>query len=338
MQLKLNEISEWIGAQVDGDPQIKIHRLAKIEEAEPGCLSFIANPKYAKYINTTRASAVIVSPDFQDAPVTLLRVKEPYYAFLQVAEKIYAPPPQLETGVHETAVLGNNVQLGKNVCIGPHVVIGDRCQIGDDSMIYAGTVLGSDVSVGGKTVLYANVSVREQCEIGDRCILHMGVVVGSDGFGFAYKDGQYHKLPQMGNVVIMDDVEVGANTTIDRATMGSTVIRTGVKLDNLIQVAHNVEIGDHTVIAAQTGISGSTKIGKYNMIGGQVGFVGHIHIGDHVRIGAQSGITGDIPDNAYYNGTPARAFFREKREFAALTRLPELLKRVKSLEKKLKKE
>ena len=334
MQLKISEIAEWIGAQIDGDSETEINGLAKIEEAEPGQLSFIANPKYAKHISTTRASAVIVDPDFEKARVTLLRVENPYYAFLKIAQKIYQPPEQVSPGIHPSAVIGADVTLDEAVRVGAHVVIGDRCRIGANTVIYPGTVLGSDVNIGSDTVIYANVCVREQCAVGSRCIIHMGAVIGSDGFGFAFQDDKYHKLPQMGNVVIKDDVEIGANTTIDRATMGSTVIECGVKLDNLIQVAHNVEIDQHTAIAAQTGISGSTKIGKYNMIGGQVGFVGHIKTGDRVRIGAQSGITASIPDDAYFNGTPARPFFREKREFAALLRLPELLKRVKALEKK----
>ncbi|MDZ7724295.1 MAG: UDP-3-O-(3-hydroxymyristoyl)glucosamine N-acyltransferase [candidate division KSB1 bacterium] len=336
MHLKISDIAEWTGAQIDGDPDLEIKGLAKIEEAEPGQLSFIANPKYAKYISSTRASAVIVDPDFNDAPVTLLRVKNPYFAFLTLAQKLYQPPEQLASGIHEKAVIGRDVQLGENVRIGPNAVIGDRCRIGDNTRIHPGAALGTDVSVGDDTVLYANVSVREQCVIGSRCIIHMGAVIGSDGFGFAFQDGKYHKLPQMGNVIIRDDVEIGANTTIDRATMGSTLIKNGVKLDNLIQVAHNVEIDEHTAIAAQTGISGSTKLGKYNMIGGQVGFAGHIKTGDRVTIGAQSGITHSVPDDSYYNGTPARPFFREKREFASLLRLPELLKRVKALEKKIK--
>ncbi|MBN2356938.1 UDP-3-O-(3-hydroxymyristoyl)glucosamine N-acyltransferase [candidate division KSB1 bacterium] len=332
MSYNLKEIAKIAGASIEGDAGVEITGLAKIEEAGPGQLTFIANPKYEKYIHQTRASAILVADDFPKSDKTLLRCKDPYFAFLTLAQKLYGMGPSLARGVHPTAIIGEGTQVGKGVAIGAYVVIGERCHIGDDVQIYPGVVLSNEVAIGKGSVLYANVTVRERCRIGERVIVHMGGVIGSDGFGFAFHEGRYHKIPQTGIVLIEDDVEIGANTTIDRATLGATIIRRGTKLDNLIQVAHNVEIGEHTVMAAQTGIAGSTKIGNNVRFGGQVGIAGHIEVGDNVTVGAQSGIDKNIPSGAYFFGYPARSARTVMRELSALTRLPELLRRVKKLE------
>ncbi len=332
MAIKLSEIAAWIGAEIDGEPSIEITGLAKIEEAQPGHLSFIANPKYAKYIETTQASAVLVADDFPESDKTLLRTKNPYFSFLQCAQRMYQQEPQIAPGVHDSAVIGQGAQLAENVAIGPFVFVGKNCRIGKGSVIFPGVFIGDNVEIGENCLIYANVSIRERCKIGNNCIVHMGAVLGSDGFGYAFEEGQYHKLPQMGIVVLEDDVEIGANTTIDRATMGETRIARGAKLDNLIQIAHNVQIGEHTAVAAQAGISGSTKIGKYVMVGGQVGLVGHIEIGDQAKLGAQAGVTKSVPQGQFYTGYPARPFRTEMREQASLGRLPELLRDYKKLQ------
>ena len=296
--MTVRDIAAKLGAAVEGDAAAVIGRVAKIEEAGPGDISFLANPKYQKYLETTNASAVIIGRkvaahgrDWLRAPglppcgrpVHFVSEGSPAVSTLR---KIPCRP-----GIHPTAVVEKGVKLGADVRLGAHVVVGERAAIGDGAMILHGTVIGRDVTIGARTLLYANVTVREGCRIGERVIIHSGTVIGSDGFGFAPKpDGSYEKIPQLGIVAVGDDVEIGANCTVDRATMGETRIEKGAKLDNLIQVAHNVVIGENTVIAAQAGISGSTKIGKRNMIGGQVGFTGHLAIADDSKWGAQSGV------------------------------------------------
>jgi len=335
MAFSLAEIASWINAVVDGDETLEITGLAKIEEAGPGELTFIANPRYEKYISGTAAVAVIVSKEFPASTRTLLRCDDPYYAFMLLVERFYGGPPQLPVGIHPGAVIAEGCRIDPSCAIGPLVVVGRNCTIGPDVQLHPGVVLGDEVQVGSGSILYANVSVRERCRIGERAIIHCGAVIGSDGFGFAFKEGRYHKIPQTGIVVIEDDVEIGANTTIDRATLGATLIRTGVKLDNLIQIAHNVEIGSHTAIAAQAGISGSSRVGGYVRMGGQVGISGHLHIGDNVVLGGQAGVTKDIPAGVFYSGYPARPHMQAMREEAALARLPELLKRIRQMEKEI---
>jgi UDP-3-O-[3-hydroxymyristoyl] glucosamine N-acyltransferase len=335
MVANIAEIARWIDGDVDGDGSIEITNLAKIEEASTGDLSFIANPKYTSYISETDASAVIVATDFPQVDKTVIRSEDPYFAFLKVAQRFHGVIETVMLGIHPTAVVGEGTQLGDDVGIGPLVVLGRDCHIGNRVHIHPGVVIEDHVVVDDDTRLYANVCVREKCRIGKRVIIHCGAVIGSDGFGFAFKEGKYHKLPQMGIVMVEDDVEIGANTTVDRATMGETVIRKGAKLDNLIQVAHNVEIGEHAGIAAQTGFSGSTKIGKLTRIGGQVGCVGHIKIGDRAALGAQAGVTKSVPEGAFYSGYPARPHMRAKREEASLAKLPELLKKVRRLEEEV---
>jgi UDP-3-O-[3-hydroxymyristoyl] glucosamine N-acyltransferase len=340
--MKLGDIARLLHAQVDGDEGLEIRRVAKIEEAGEGDITFVANPKYARFLASTRASAVIVArklvpPVGGDALPALIRVDDPYTSFLFVLQAFNPPQPALPPGVHPTAVLDPSAQLGRDVRLGAHAVIGPRCRIGDGVIISHNVVVGSDVEIGEGTLVYANVAVREGCRIGARVIIQPGAVIGSDGFGFApLPDGSYKKIPQLGIVVIEDDVEIGANCTIDRATMGETRISKGTKLDNLIQVAHNVVIGEHTVIAAQTGISGSTRIGSNCMIGGQVGFTGHIDIADGTKIGAQSGVHRSITEkNTTIFGYPAYPQRQALRMAGAMTQIPDLLVTVRELKEEV---
>lgn len=342
--MKLSEICKIVGGETAGDGNTDIARLAKIEEAGRGDLTFLANPKYRKYLTSTGASAVLVSRDAhfdeldrRQDPLALVRVSDPYLAFLQLIDRFHPAAAPLPRGIHATAVIASTAKLGSNIALGAHVVIGERSVIGDNVSIYPCTVLADDVRLGHDSTLHANVAVREQCVIGDRVIVHSGTVIGSDGFGFAPKgDGTFEKIPQRGIVVVEDDVEIGANCTIDRATIGETRIEKGVKLDNLIQVAHNVVIGERTVIAAQSGISGSTKIGKECLIAGQVGFAGHLTIADRTTFGAQSGVAKSVTEQGKtYFGYPARELQQSLRMDAALKQLPELLVEMRNIERRL---
>jgi len=336
MPVTLAELATWINGTIEGDETITIAGLAKIEEAQSDHLTFITNPKYAKFIETTQAAAVLVDMDFPRGSKTLMRVSDPYFAFLTIAKRFYKLEPQIPKGAHPSAIIGDHTPIGDNISIGPNVVIGNHCNIGNGTVIHPGVVLGDHVSIGQNCILYANVAVANRCIVGENVIIHMGAVIGSDGFGFVFQNDKYHKLPQVGIVVIEDDVEIGANTAIDRASLGETRILRGVKLDNLIHVAHNVEIGDHTAIAAQTGISGSVKIGKYVKVGGQAGFVGHIMVGDYSTVGAQGGVTKSVPPKTFVTGFPARSHMKVKLAEASLSRLPDLLKKVRKLEEQVK--
>jgi UDP-3-O-[3-hydroxymyristoyl] glucosamine N-acyltransferase len=341
--MTVRDIAAVLNAAVEGDAATAIGRAAKIEEAGPGDISFLANPKYRKYLGTTRASAVIIGrrvevPERSDpSSPAYLRVDDPYTSFLKVLLLFHPPEDPLPSGIHSTAVLQSDVTLGADVRIGAYAVVGERTTIGDGSVIMHGTVIGRDVAIGARTLLYANVTVREGCRIGDRVIIHSGTVIGSDGFGFAPKpDGTYEKIPQLGIVTVGDDVEIGANCTVDRATMGETRIEKGAKLDNLIQVAHNVVIGENTVIAAQAGISGSTRIGKRNMIGGQVGFTGHLEIADDSKWGAQSGVhRSTTSPGGTYMGTPAVEFRLASRIMGGWSQLPDALATLRDLKSQL---
>jgi UDP-3-O-[3-hydroxymyristoyl] glucosamine N-acyltransferase len=342
--MKLRDIAQFLGATLEGNPDQEISGVAKIEEAGVGALTFLANPKYARFLASTHASAVIVGPTIKVEdrppdlpPLTLVRVADPYVGFVRVLAKFHPPQPPLPPGIHPSAVIDPTATLGAGVRIGPHAVIGARCRVDDRTMIAACAVIGDDVHIGGDCIVYPNVSVREGCRIGERCILQPGAVIGSDGFGFAPQpDGSYEKIPQMGIVVIEDDVEIGANTTVDRATLGETRIKKGVKLDNLIQVAHNVVIGENTVMAAQSGISGSTRVGKNVMVAGQVGFTGHIEVADGVKVGAQSGVHRSLTTpNGTYFGTPAYPHREAMRIYGSFPQLPDLLATVRNLVKRL---
>src|ERR1044072_398013 len=340
MQFSAVQLATMLDGKLEGNPDVKVSNIAKIEEAGNGMLSFIANPKYEEFIYSTQASILIVNESLvTERPVkpTLIRVKDAYSSFALLLEK-YKQLVGNKTGIQQPSYIPASVKMGANVFVGAFAYLGENVVLGNNVKIYPGVYLGDNVIVNDDSVIYPGVKVYDNCVLGCRVILHAGCVVGGDGFGFAPQpDGSYKKVPQIGNVVIHDDVEIGANTTIDRATMGSTVIRQGVKLDNLIQVAHNVDIGTDTVIAAQTGVSGSTKIGKNCVIGGQVGMVGHIHIADNTKINAQSGLSKSITDpNTSWNGSPAFDYKSSLKSQAIFRNLPDLEKRVKELEDMVK--
>jgi UDP-3-O-[3-hydroxymyristoyl] glucosamine N-acyltransferase len=338
--MKLRDAAVLLNGEVEGNGELEIRRVAKIEEAREGDITFLANPKYQKFLETTRASAVIVAKDLQ-APVApgvaLVRVKDPYLSFLKILQQFHPPVDPLPPGIHPTAVIAKSAALGADVRIGAHVVIGERARIGRNTMLSHNVVLGDDVVVGDDSLLYPNVTVYAGCRIGARVIIHSGTTIGSDGFGFAPQpDGTYEKIPQLGIVVIEEDVEIGANCAVDRATLGETRIKRGVKLDNLIQVAHNVVIGENTVSAAQTGISGSTKIGKNCMLAGQVGLTGHLEIADGTKIGAQSGVHRSVhKPNTTIFGSPAYPQREAFRIQGAVAQLPDLLQTVRELQKRI---
>lgn len=344
--MTLSEICTMLHGTTSGDGNVVIEHVAKIEDAGDGDISFVANPKYRKYLATTKATAVLIPTGSQfheigqrKTPLHLVEVADPYISFLQLVERFHPAPSTLSAGIHPTAVIAKTATLGKNAAIGAHVVIGERCRVGSNVTLYHGTVISDDAEIGDDSLVYPNVTIREQCKIGKRAILHPGVVIGSDGFGFAPKeDGTYEKIPQRGIVVVDDDVEIGANTTIDRATLGETRIHRGVKIDNLVQIAHNVVIGEHTVIAAQTGISGSTKIGKFCIIAGQVGLVGHIEIADHTTLGAQSGVSKSITqEGKMYFGYPAKEHRDALRIEASLRQLPEMVNEFRDVQTRVAK-
>jgi len=339
MEFTAAMIAGMLDGTVEGDPETRLNTIAKIEEGHEGALSFLSNPKYETYIYTTGSSAVLVSKDFKPSKrvnATLIRVEDPYMAVARLLA-IYEQSKPVKIGIHPTAVIEDSATIGKDVYIGAYAVISENAVIGDGCRIYPHVYVGEAVKVGSKTTLYAGVRIYKECIIGNECIIHGGVVIGADGFGFApVNDNNYLKIPQVGNVILDDNVEVGANTCIDRATMGSTIIHRGVKIDNLVQVAHNVVIGENTVIAAQTGIAGSTKVGKNCMFGGQSGMVGHITIADGVKVGAQTGIIGSVKgENSIVMGTPSIDSRKFMKSYAYFVRLPELNDKITELSKEI---
>lgn len=340
MRFLTSQIADMLGGVVEGDAKAEVWKLCKIEEGETGGLSFLANTKYSNYIYDTKATAVIVSKQFvPEHPIaaTLIRVEDPYLAFATLLKK-YNEMQLDKKGVDPLAFISPSATIGKDCYIGPFAFIGENAKIGDGAKIYPQTYVGDNSQIGEGTTLFAGVRVYQNIVIGSRCILHSGVVVGADGFGFApTADGSYQKIDQIGNVVIEDDVEIGANTTIDRATLGSTIIHRGVKLDNLCQIAHNVVVGSNTVMASQSGIAGSGKVGSHCVIAGQVGIVGHIEVGNNVTIAAQSGVTRSFPDNVTILGSPATDAIKQRKTYVFERNLDQLYKRVDELEKKLSK-
>jgi len=336
MEISINEIAGLIDGEVVGDGTTVIRKVAKIEEADDGDITFLANKKYYKFLETSNASAYIVDKTVKAGGKNLIRVDHPYLAFLKVFQFFNPTQRDIREGIHRSAVLGKECNLGKNLTIGACVFIGDTCEIGNNTIIYPHVYLGNKVKIGENVKIYPHVTIREDCSIGNNVIIHAGTVIGSDGFGYVFEKGNYIKIPQLGNVVIEDDVEIGANCAIDRATMGSTRIKKGAKLDNLIHLAHNVEIGENTAIAAQAGISGSTTIGKTVSIGGQAGLLGHIKIGNRVKIGAQAGVTKSFNEEGItISGYPARNHIIARKREACYNRLPEMFKKIKKLEKKI---
>ena len=338
MQFTAQQIATLIQGRLEGDPSAKVSDVAKIEEAVEGSLSFISNPKYEEYLYSSKATIIIVNESLeitQPVHATLIRVADAYSGFALLLEKYNEIiSGSGKTGIEQPSFIDPTATLGENVYVGAFSYIGANAAIGNNVKIYPGCYIGNNVVVKDGTKLFSGVKIYDVCHLGSNVVIHSGTVVGGDGFGFApLSDGTYRKIAQIGNVIIEDDVEIGANTTIDRATMGSTIIRKGVKLDNLIQVAHNVEIGENTVIAAQTGISGSTKVGKNCSIGGQVGMVGHIHIADGTRINAQSGLSKSVV-NPYttLNGSPAFDYKSSLKSQAIFRNLPDLQHRLQKLE------
>lgn len=332
-------ISQLLNGEVEGDGAIKIRQLGKIESAGDGEISFLSNPKYEPSIYSTGASAVIVSKSFKPKkPVsaTLIRVEDPYLAFTALLEEYHKLLSFQKQGVEAPSYLGDDSQLGEGLYRGAFSYIGNHCKIGEQVKIYPQAYIGDNVQIGDHTVIQSGVKIYPGTIIGSHCVIHAGAVIGSDGFGFAPQpDGTYKTIPQVGNVVIGHHVDIGANTTIDCATMESTVIKDGVKLDNLIQIAHNVEIGENTVIAAQTGVSGSTKVGKNCVLAGQVGVVGHLKIGDGSKVGAQAGIGKSLKPGSIELGSPSFDRSKYLRAYAAYKNLPDLVRRIQQLEKKV---
>lgn len=339
MQFTAEQIATIIGGKIEGDSSVSVSQLAKIEEGIDGALSFLANPKYENHLYDTKSSIVIVNEDLvlqKEVSSTLIRVKDAYSSFSELL-KMYESFRNERSGREDPVYIHESVEIGEGGYIGAFSYMGKGVKIGNNVKIYPRVYLGENVKIGDNSTLFPGVTVYFDCIIGENVVIHSGVVVGSDGFGFApQKDGTYDKVPQIGNVIIEDNVEIGANTVIDRATFGATIIRKGVKLDNLIQIAHNVEIGSNTVIAAQTGISGSTKIGEHVILGGQVGVVGHIQIADGTQVQAQSGINKNIKDkNLKLGGSPATSYTSQLRSQVVYSKLPELERRLIELEKKL---
>jgi UDP-3-O-[3-hydroxymyristoyl] glucosamine N-acyltransferase len=339
MKFTAGQIAALISGSIEGNPDVVVSNVSRIEEGQPETLSFLANPKYTPYIYTTLSSIVIVNNDFvPDQPVvaTLIRVEDAYSAFAKLLE-VYQQFQSVKTGVSSLAFVGSETVLGADVYVGEFAFVGENCQIGEGVKIYPQAYIGDQCILGDGTVVYPGAKLYAGTQVGKECILHAGCVIGSDGFGFApQQDQQYKKVPQTGIVILEDYVEIGANTTIDRATLGSTMIRKGVKLDNLIQIAHNVEIGENTVMAAQTGVSGSTKIGSNCMFGGQVGLAGHITIANGVKLAAQSGIGSSVKDvDAILMGSPAIPIGDYKRASVHFKRLDQMAKKIQELEIKL---
>jgi len=339
MEFTAAAIAEFLKGEITGDPGVMVNTVAKIEEGHKGALSFLANPKYEHFIYKTDSSVVIVNRSFvPSSPVkaTLIKVDNAYESFASLLNLVEQSRPK-KKGIHPTAVIDGTSKTGKDVYIGAYVFIGENCIIGDNCRIFPHTYIGDGTRIGDDCIIYAGVKIYHECIIGKKCTIHAGSVIGSDGFGFApQSDNEFLKVPQLGNVILEDHVEIGANVAIDRATMGSTVIHKGVKLDNLIQIGHNVEVGENTVMAAQTGIAGSSKVGKNCMFGGQVGVAGHIKIADGTKIGAQSGIPGDVrKENTIITGYPAinhRDFLRSS---VVYRKLPELKAIIEKLEKEI---
>ena len=333
---RLDRIAKLIGGVVVGDSATRITGVCGIREAKTGDLTFVANSKYLQLLESTQASAAITSREVRSAPIPIIQTENPSLAFAKLASLLSPDAQRHPRGVSPKAAIAKGVKLGRGVAIQPFAVVEEGARIGDRTVIYAGCYVGRNARVGNDCLIYPNVSIRERVEIGHRVIIHSGTVIGSDGFGFATVKGTHHKIPQVGSVVIEDDVEIGAGVTIDRARFGKTVVGKGTKIDNLVQIAHNVVLGSNCIVVAQTGISGSTTLGNNVVLAGQSGIVGHITIGDNVMVGAQSGVTKSIPPNSSVWGYPAKPLAKAKRVNAGLQRLPELYRRVETLEERLR--
>ncbi|MCX5657082.1 MAG: UDP-3-O-(3-hydroxymyristoyl)glucosamine N-acyltransferase [Candidatus Omnitrophica bacterium] len=335
MKKTLREIAEIVGGEIVGNPDVVITGVCGIKEANEGDITFVANSKYVSLMRQTRASAIITSRDIREASKPIIKTENPSLAFAKMVELLSPNEVYYPKGIHSTAIMGKNVTLGKNVAVHAYSVIEDNASIGDDTIIYPLVYIGHSTKIGSGSLIYSHVSIREKVTIGNRVIVHSGTVIGSDGFGFATVKGMHHKIPQIGTVIIEDDVEIGSNVTIDRARFGRTLISKGTKIDNLVQIAHNVEIGENSIIVAQTGISGSTSIGKGVTLAGQSGIVGHISIGDNSVVAAKAGVTINIPSNSCVSGYPAKPHLVAKRINACIQRLPKLFEAVSEIRGKI---
>ncbi|WBL24370.1 UDP-3-O-(3-hydroxymyristoyl)glucosamine N-acyltransferase [Zunongwangia sp. HGR-M22] len=340
MKFKASQIAEILEGTIEGNPDAEVSELAKIEEGKEGSLTFLSNPKYTSYIYSTKASITIVNDSFEaDEPIntTLIKVKDAYKAFSTLLE-YYNQVKLRKSGIEKPSYISDSAEYGEDIYLGAFTYLGDNVKIGNNVKIYPYAYVGDNTVIGDNSTLFAGVKVYSETVIGENVTLHGGCIIGADGFGFSPNEkGEYSKVPQIGNVIIEDNVDIGAGTTIDRATLGSTIIRKGVKLDNHIQIAHNVEIGEHTVIAAQTGVAGSTKIGKNCIIGGQVGIVGHITIGDRAKIQAQSGIGRNVKDDEVLQGSPAIGYSDFNKSFIHFKNLPKTVDLLHQLDKKVNK-
>ena len=337
MEFSAKQIAEFIQGTIVGDENATVHTFAKIEEGIPGAISFLSNPKYTHYIYDTQSSIVLVNKDFEpekEIKATLIKVDNAYESLAKLLN-LYEMSKPKKTGIDPLAYIAPTAKIGQNVYIAPFACVGDNAVIGDNTSLHPHATVGSGAKVGSNCILYPHVTVYHDCRVGNNCILHAGSVVGADGFGFAPSPEGYEKIPQIGIAILEDNVEIGANTCIDRATMGATVIRKGVKLDNLIQIAHNVEVGSHTVMASQVGVAGSTKIGEWCMFGGQVGVAGHITVGNKVNMGAQSGVNGSVKDGKALIGTPPIEFKNYFKSSAVFKKLPDMYLELASLKKEL---
>lgn len=337
MEFSAKQIAEYIQGVIIGDEEATVHTFAKIEEGIPGALSFLSNPQYTHYIYDTKSSIVLVNKDFQperDIQATLIKVDNAYESLAKLMT-LYEMSKPKKSGINPLASVAASAKIGKNVYIGAFACIEEGAEIGDNAYIHPHVTVGCNAKVGENTILYPQVTIYHDCRVGNQCIIHAGAVIGADGFGFAPSAEGYEKIPQIGIAIIEDNVEIGANTCIDRSTMGATIVHKGVKLDNLIQVAHNVEVGSHTVMASQVGIAGSTKIGEWCMFGGQVGVAGHIQIGDHVNVGAQSGIPGNTKSGSSLMGYPAIEPKQFARSSAVFKKLPDMYSELGRLQREI---
>lgn len=338
LEFSVGQIAEMLGASVQGDAAGMISGFGKIESATQGELTFLANAKYEQYIYTTQATAVLVANDFEPAEsvaASLIRVAEPYAALAQLMQFAEAHLRPRRRGVDPRAIIATSAKIGEDCYIGPNAVIEDGVVLGDGCQIYPNVFVGEGTQIGAETTIYANATLYYGVRVGERCIVHSGAVIGADGFGFAPQLDGYHKIPQLGSVIIEDDVEVGANTCIDRASMGSTIIKKGAKLDNLVQIAHNCQVGQHTVLASQVGMAGSSTMGDWCQAGGQTGVAGHLTIGDRVQMGGQTGILGNIKSDRSIFGSPAMDVSDAMRSFVIIPKLPDMYRRLGALEKEV---
>lgn len=337
MEFSAKQIAAYLGGTIIGNENATVYTFAKIEEGAPGALSFLSNPKYTHYIYETTSSIVLVNKDFElehEVSATLIKVDNAYESLAKLLNLYESNKPKM-VGIDPLASIASSAKIGNNVYIGPFASIAEGVEIGDNTVIYPHVTVCANAKIGHDTILYPSVTVYHDCRVGNQCILHAGCVIGADGFGFAPSENGYDKIPQIGIVVIEDNVEIGANTCVDRATMGATIVHKGVKLDNLIQIAHNVEVGSNTVIAAQTGVAGSTKIGEWCMFGGQVGFAGHLKIGDKVNCGAQAGIIRNIKSGSIIVGSPAIDAKAYMKSYAYYKILPEMSNEISELKKEI---